>query len=296
MIDPTKTSITGEELATAKIFLGTPMYGGQCHGLYTKSVADLSMICAANNIQLKHYFLFNESLVQRARNYIVDEFLRSDCTHLLFIDSDIGFDPRDVLAMLGIQIKNPNDVDVICAPYPKKTIAWEKINIAAKMGKGDESPFELEEYSADYVFNIVDTPEPKIGSPVMVGESGTGFMLIPRETFTKFADAYPEQRYRPDHARTENFDGSHEITAFFDCIIDPESRRYLSEDYFFCRRLRDIGGKIWMCPWMKLTHVGTHLYRADLGKMSQLRLAATADSSSSKKNYRKPSKFKQNRK
>jgi len=296
MIDPTKTSITGEDLQKTRIFLGTPMYGGNCHGLYTKSVADLSTICGANNIYLRQYFLFNESLVQRARNYIVDEFLRSDCTHLLFIDSDIGFDPRDVLAMIGIQTKNEKDVNVICAPYPKKTIAWEKINIAAKMGMGDVNPWELEEYSADYVFNIVDTPDPKMGQPVQVGESGTGFMLIPRDTFERWAEAYPEQRYRPDHARTENFDGTNEITAFFDCMIDPESRRYLSEDYYFCRKTRDIGMKIWMCPWMKLTHVGSHLYKADLGKMSKLRLTATADSSSSKKNYRKPSKFKQNRK
>ena len=76
------------ELAKKKLFIATPMYGGQCSGLYTKSMADLTSVCAKHGIPLRHYFLFNESLITRARNYCVDEFLRSDCTHLLFIDSD----------------------------------------------------------------------------------------------------------------------------------------------------------------------------------------------------------------
>ena len=90
-----KLEVKTEELQKQRLFIGTPMYGGQCAGLYTKSTNDLSMLCSSHKIPMKYYFLFNESLVQRARNYIVDEFLRSDCTHLLFIDSDIGFDPRD---------------------------------------------------------------------------------------------------------------------------------------------------------------------------------------------------------
>ena len=84
-----KLEVKTEELQKQRLFIGTPMYGGQCTGLYTKSTNDLSMLCSSHKIPMKYYFLFNESLVQRARNYIVDEFMRSDCTHLLFIDSDI---------------------------------------------------------------------------------------------------------------------------------------------------------------------------------------------------------------
>ena len=138
-----KLEVRTEELQKQRLFIGTPMYGGQCTGLYTKSTNDLSMLCSSHKIPMKYYFLFNESLIQRARNYIVDEFLRSDCTHLLFIDADIGFDPRDALALLALQISDPEKYDVVCGPYPKKTIAWEKIKAAVDKGFADENPNNL---------------------------------------------------------------------------------------------------------------------------------------------------------
>ena len=147
--------VTIEELQKYKIFVGTPMYGGQCAGSYTKASTDLAMMCAANGIGINFYYLFNESLIQRARNYVVDEFLRSDCTHLLFIDADIAFNPRDVLGLLAVQISDPEKYNIVTGPYPKKTIAWEKVARAAAAGLGKDNPFELENYGADYVFNPV---------------------------------------------------------------------------------------------------------------------------------------------
>jgi hypothetical protein len=282
-----KIEIKTEELRKHKIFVGTPMYGGQATGLYTKATNDLSMLCAAHGITLKYYFLFNESLVQRARNYIADEFLRSDCSHLLFIDADIAFNPKDALALLGIHLQNPEEYPIVTGPYPKKTIAWEKVAKAAQMGKSDDDPFELARFTSDFVFNPVKGMKQfKLSEPVEVQEAGTGFMLISREAFEKYRDAYPELSYLPDHARTEQFDGTREITAFFDCVIDPESRRYLSEDYFFCHKARDAGLKVWMCPWMHLNHVGTHIFQGGMGSIAELGVTATADSTSNKKSYK----------
>ena len=82
-----------EDLRKARLFVATPMYGGQCHGMYAKAALDLQGVCSQYGIDVRFSFLFNESLITRARNYLVDEFLRSDFTHLLFIDSDICFDP-----------------------------------------------------------------------------------------------------------------------------------------------------------------------------------------------------------
>jgi hypothetical protein len=126
-------SISIDELRKRKLFLGVPMYGGACAGLFTKSVADLTSMCTSHGIELRTYFLFNESLITRARNYICDEFMRSNSTHMLFIDSDIGFDPRDVIAMLALQ-SDDTEYDVLAAPYPKKTISWEKIKLAVDKG------------------------------------------------------------------------------------------------------------------------------------------------------------------
>lgn len=283
-----KLEIKVEELRQHSLFIGTPMYGGQCAGLYTKSTNDLSMLCSTHQIPMKYYFLFNESLVQRARNYIVDEFMRSECSHLLFIDADIGFNPRDALALLALQISDPSKYDIVTGPYPKKTIAWEKVAKAAEQGLAKENPFNLEQFTSDYVFNPVKgMTQFKLGEPVEVSEAGTGFMLISREALEKYRDAYPELSYKPDHVRTDQFDGSREITAFFDCVIDPESKRYLSEDYFFCRKARAIDLKVWMCPWMQINHVGSYIFKGNMGAIGQLGVSATADKASSRKTYQK---------
>jgi hypothetical protein len=212
--------ISKEELSKKKLFLATPMYGGQCSGMFSRSVADLATLCLKYGVELKMYYLFNESLITRARNYCCDEFMRSGSTHLMFIDSDIGFNPNDVIAMLAI-CSDDSPYDVIGGPYPKKAISWEKIKQAVDKGAADENANNLENFVGDYVFNPVGGQSSiPLGEPVQVSEAGTGFMMIPRRTFELFDAHYPQQSYRPDHVRTEHFDGSREIMAYFDCIID----------------------------------------------------------------------------
>ena len=268
-------NITSEELKTRKVMVATPMYGGQCAGIYTKSSTDLAMLAKSYGVPLSFFYLFNESLITRARNYLVDEFMRSDFTHLMFIDSDIGFDPNDVLALAAIADPN-SDKEIVCGPYPKKAIAWEKIKKAVDKGFADQDPKVLEKYVGDYVFNPVGgAGDIRIDQPAEVLEGGTGFMMIQRSAFEKYAAAYPEFSYKPDHIRTENFDGSREIMAYFDCVICPESKRYLSEDYMFCQWARKAGIKVWMCPWMKLTHMGSYMFGGSLADLAQLGASAT---------------------
>lgn len=280
-----KLEVKAEDLQKYSIFLGTPMYGGQCYGVYAKSVADLSALCARYGIELKIFYMFNESLIQRARNYVVDTFLESGCTHLMFIDADIGFNANDVLALLGIQISNPTEFQIMAAPYPKKTISWEKVDKAVRSNKV-KNPFDLQFFVADFVFNPVEAMKSfKLDEPVEVSETGTGFMLIPRDVFSKFAEAYPEQKYVPDHLRSDRFDGSKEIVAYFDCKIHPETKRYLSEDYFFCWSARKIGIKVHMCPWMELQHVGSFTYKGSMAALAILNVTPTADNKSNSKKY-----------
>ena len=137
------------ELREKKIFVGTPMYGGQCHGMYTKASCDLATTATKYGMDLKFFYLFNESLITRARNYLVDEFLRSPYTHLMFIDSDINFNPQDVLALASLV--GP-DKPIIGGPYPKKCIAWEKVRNAVDAGLADEDPTVLEKFTGDFVF------------------------------------------------------------------------------------------------------------------------------------------------
>lgn len=266
-----------EELRKRKLFVATPMYGGMCAGMYTRSIADLTGLCVRYGIELRHYFLFNESLITRARNYCCDEFLRSDCTHMMFIDSDIGFNANDVLTLLALQ-SDESEYDILAGPYPKKCISWEKIKQAVDAGKADEDPNALEKYVGDFVFNPASgSGVIALNQPAEVLETGTGFMMIRRRAFELYNEAYPEQLYKPDHVRTEHFDGSREIMAYFDCIIDPASKRYLSEDYMFCQHIRKAGGKIWLCPWMVTQHVGSYIFGGSLADLASIGASATAD-------------------
>lgn len=259
--------ISSEELRKKKLFVATPCYGGMTLGLYSKSCLDLQATCIQYGIECRFSFIFNESLITRARNYLVDEFLRSDCTHLLFIDADIQFNPQDVIALLAI------DRDIIGGPYPKKTINWSNIVTAVKNhgNNKDFNPQDLDQITGDFVFNPVPgTTSFKVTEPVEVMEIGTGFMMIKREVFDTYKEKFPHLNYKPDHIGQANFDGSRYIHAYFDTVIDPQSHRYLSEDYMFCQNARAIGYQVWLCPWMKTVHVGTYGFQGDLPAVATL--------------------------
>ena len=267
-----------EELRERKIFVATPMYGGMCGGQYTKSTADLAKLAMHYGMEVEFFYLFNESLITRARNYCVDEFLRNEnFTHLMFIDSDIGFNANDVLSLAALASPD-SEYDILCGPYPKKTISWEKIKMAVDKGFADENPQTLANYVGDYVFNPAEGQnEIALNAPVEVLEGGTGFMMIQRKTFEKYAEAYPELMYLPDHVRSDHFDGTREIMCYFDALIDPKSKRYLSEDYMFCQWARAAGLKVWMCPWMNMSHTGSYVFGGSLIDLANIGAAATAD-------------------
>jgi hypothetical protein len=168
------------------------------------------------------------------------------------------------------------DKDVIGGPYPKKSINWGNVAAAARNHPNME-PRELENLVGEYVFNVVKgTAQFQVTEPLEVMEIGTGYMLVKREVFTKMQDAYPMIRYKPDHVGQANFDGSRYIHAYFDTVIDSKdsmtgggSDRYLSEDYMFCQMFRKIGGKIFLCPWVKTQHIGTYAFTGNMPAVAQ---------------------------
>jgi hypothetical protein len=259
-----------EELRKNKVFVATPMYGGMAHGLYIKSCLDLQTTMNKYGIETKFSFLFNESLITRARNYLVDEFLRTDFTHLLFIDSDIHYAPQDVIALLAL------DKDVVGGPYPKKSINWKNVADTARKHPNLD-PKELEKLVGEYVFNVVKgTKQFTVTEPLEVMEIGTGYMMVKREVFEKMKAEYPMIRYKPDHVGQANFDGTRYIHAYFDTVIDTKdsivgggSDRYLSEDYMFCQMWRKMGGQIHLCPWMKTQHIGTYPFTGNMPAVAQ---------------------------
>ena len=269
-----------EEMRKMKFFLATPMYGGMCNGMYTKSLMDTTSVFMQYGIPMQIYYLFNESLITRARNYCVANFLKSDATHLIFIDSDIHWKAMDLMYMIHLISEKPELYRIMCALYPKKTIAWEKVLTAAKTGDYDETPWELEKVAGDMVFNPLPDEYPNgqapVFEPVKIKEGATGFMIIERAVFEEYAEAHPELLYTPDHLREGEFKPGEQITAFFDCIIN-EQNRYLSEDYMFSEYCRKLGMDIWALPMVELMHCGAYIFQGSIIKMAQANVHATID-------------------
>jgi len=226
-----------------KLFLSTPCYGGLCLEAYVSSIIGLQMEMIREGVQLYLDTTENESLVHRARNVSVGRFMqKSDADYFMFVDADVHFDPKAVTRLL----KSGHDVAVAC--YPKKHINWEGATQAVE--KGDERNMAM--LSASLVVNF-GAKQIKVDNgfiPILDGP--TGFMLIKREVFEKMTEQYPELNCKNDH-QNRDFD---DYCALFDCMIDPTSKRYLSEDYAFCRRWQQMGGKIHADIQTTLGHVG----------------------------------------
>jgi hypothetical protein len=245
-----------KETKTPHIFVATPMYGGMCTGFYTQSIMLLQKRCAEENINITFSFMFNESLITRARNGMAHEFLKTDCTHLLFIDADIRFWADHLFGMLAA------NKDIICGIYPKKEINWDTVKIAMENGVKNE---DLRWHTGSFVVNLynysgaVTVP---LNKPVEIYNGGTGFMLIKRKVFDKLKKKVPF--YTNNVVNTNTGLLPEKIYEYFATSIDDEVGVLLSEDYHFCKIARKNGIKVWAAPWVSLAHVGTYCFEGQL--------------------------------
>lgn len=242
--------------AKYSVYVATPMYGGQCTGFYTQSLMLLQKIFNTSGVDVSFSFMFNESLITRARNGLAHGFLKSKATHLLFIDADIRFVPEQVLPMLAA------DKDIICGIYPKKEINWFSVERAMQAGVPKD---QLKFHTGSHVVNLVDysgTVTVPVHEPVEIWNGGTGFMLIKREVFERLASKVP--KYRNNVVDLASNILEEEIAEFFATSIDPDAGVLLSEDFHFCRIARLEGIKVYAAPWVQLAHVGTYVFEGQL--------------------------------
>jgi hypothetical protein len=71
---------------------------------------------------------------------------------------------------------------------------------------------------------------------------------------------------------------------------EKDSKRYLSEDYWFTQKCQKLGLQTWLCPWMKLQHMGTYVFGGSLMDLAQAGASATADVNLLKKPGERPKK------
>ena len=245
-----------------KLFVATPMYGGNCMEPFFRSSIQLITFFNKHGINLAFGTIANESLITRARNVLVSYFLNSDYTHLLFIDGDIEFQIEDVLKLYV------HDKDVIVGAYPKKGVAWDRIRANVLNNPSKEfSSQEIAAFGSDYAINFkfVDKATKAIAIEnglIKLHDAGTGFMMIKRSVIEKMIKANPELKYNND-VTIQNKELKDHFYALFDTMIDPIDKRYLSEDYTFCRRWQDLGGDIFLDPTISLNHYGHFAFRGN---------------------------------
>jgi hypothetical protein len=241
--------------AKIELFVGTPCYGGMLTEDYLHGILQLQNFCLENKIGLNVQTLGQESLVTRARNTLVANFLDNEkFTHLLFIDADIGFSPDNLKRYFEY------DKDVICAPYPMKLISWKLLPQLIKDGK------DYQNLCHPYVLNFANKGEIKVDKGFAeVLDAATGFMLIKRECLIKMKEAYQDLKYVSDQILNGKEFNSENTYLFFDTMKD-EDGRYLSEDYAFSRRWQKIGGKIYADIGSNLSHTGQYRFSGKLWK------------------------------
>jgi len=208
-----------------KIHFLTPCYGGNITEVCFSSYLGFTIMAMQNNINFQIDTLSNESNVNRARNSCATKFLNGDCTHLMFVDADIQFNPNDIVKLID------HDKDIVGGIYPQKTLPPKMVVNYVNNGKTE-------------------------GNLVEVGTLGTGFMLVKRRVFEKMI----EEGATPyvDDIRLSKEENANQYD-FFQCTIDSKGR-YLTEDWSFCRRWRQLGGEIWADKTIALTHVGYYRF------------------------------------
>jgi hypothetical protein len=169
----------------------------------------------------------NESLISRARNTLTAKFLAMpEATHLMFVDSDIGWEPWHLLVILN------RDVDVIGGLYPMKTMPIK------------------------WVVNGFDGAEEGADGLQEVSKAGTGFLLTKRHVFEKLNSHPAVKQYKNDIGLDPIYDQY--LKTYFDTAV--RQQRYYSEDWKFCEDWRDMGGKIWVDKRVLLRHTGTYTF------------------------------------
>ncbi|GAB6036082.1 hypothetical protein JCM15519_06410 [Fundidesulfovibrio butyratiphilus] len=231
------------------ILVGTPCYAGTVTVNYMISLFNMVNRLGRDGLHVDIMTPSHESLITRARNFIANEFVRQEeYSHLLFIDSDIGFAPEVLLRYLEA------DKDIACGIYPLKHLDVKKLRSIPTKYNAEEAEAAALSYTVKF----------KLGGKAdnhgfrSVEYGSTGFMLIKRHVFTKMIEAYPELKYHYSYAST--YDHMYDNYAFFDTFIDPETREYLPEDYAFCKRWTALGGEVYADTLSTFTHVGTRAY------------------------------------
>ena len=216
--------------------LGLPTYDFKVTAKLAISLASFCVQATKYGIDIQICNISGCSVVSRVRNLIAQDFMDSDCTDLMFIDSDINFNAEDIFRLMAWNTD------------PKKGIV-AGIPVARKKGKTYISTLDTDEDENIFMNHM---------GLVRAKRVATAFMLIRREVFEKMYEAHPEWRYHDEKKIGD------QITAYFDFAL--KDGNYIGEDFLFCDRARELGFEVWIDPTIKLGHVGVEEFAGAFGE------------------------------
>ncbi len=256
------------------VLIATPCYGSALfQTYYISNIRLLNEVYKRRTMNVAFSIRGGDSLITRLRNSITAEFLANDAyTHLLWIDADIGFEPDEVFRLVE------SGHDIACGMYPLKSlpIPDQIPTNGAETINRDEMFYKY----LKYPFNPIGRQFDVVNDFVEVKDAPTGMMCIKREVFMKMIEQYPELKYSPDkQVGLEHLEAKINdlYYNFFDTMLAEDEftdangnkfkkKRYLSEDYAFCRLWQNMGGKVHAFARSKLSHTGLFTYQGDFEK------------------------------
>lgn len=223
----------GYDLAGRKLFIALPAYDFKVSLKLAVSLAKLAQKAPQHGIEIQIGSICGCSVVSRARNLLVKDLMESDCTDLMFIDSDINFEADDVIRLLA-WTSDPKKGIVAGVPRTRKT---DRVYIA-----------KLDQDENGLTMNGMGL--------VRAQRVATAFMMVRRDVFEQMIAANPSWNYFDERT-------GRELCAVFDFKVTDEG--YMGEDYLFCDRARELGFEVWIDPTIKLGHMGVQEYEGDFG-------------------------------
>lgn len=222
------------DLSGKSIFIALPAYDFKISLKLAISLARFAQVAPRHGIDIQLGSICGCSVVSRARNLLAQDMLDSNCDYLLFIDSDINFEPDDIIRLMA-WADDPKKGIVAAVPRTRST---DKVYIAT-LDQDENNELTMDRMGL-----------------VRAQRVATAFMLVRREVFVSLDAAHPEWRYYdPRSDRT--------IPCMFDFQLTEEG--YVGEDFLFCDRVREAGFEVWVDPTITLGHMGVQEYVGNFG-------------------------------
>ena len=232
------------------LFIPVICYNRMCHTAFMFSLIKLVLILREHNIDAELYPIVFDSLINRARNAAVAHFMSSNCSHLLFLDSDIEFNPSDIIKLVLL------NKSIVGIGYPKKWLDESKLqNIFSKQ----ELPKNPLNYCTHHSVHIKPGIPKDVNDCMEVDYLTTGIMLINKQVIERLIQKYPERQYIND---IDGYMGANKDMFYnFFCVeVNEKTKRFESEDYGFCRLCKEIDEKIYVYTNSDVRHYGWFAY------------------------------------